>query len=472
MFLNSLSGRFLMLTVAFVMLAEVLIFVPSVARFREDYLQARLERGQIASLSVLANSDSMVDPALEQELLENAGVLNVVLRRDEISELVLSSPMPAPISDTIDLRDATPWQLIRDALLRLFSPEDEMIRVVGTPVKQAGLQIEVTMHTQQMRASMLDYGYRVFLLSLVISIFTAALLFLAVRRILVTPISRVVRHIKAFEQAPEQAQIITPSAVIGELKEAETALRSMQIQLSTALKQKDRLATLGGAVAKISHDLRNMLTTAQLLADRMERSEDPAVQRTAPKLVGSLSRAVNLCESTLRFGKAEEPPPILGPIDLSKLIEDVVESERLAVGDSAVAFDVKGADSMVIIADTEQIFRVLSNLVRNARQAIIATKKPGKITVDVADTDDDWVIRIRDTGPGLPTKALNHLFTPFEGGARLGGAGLGLVIASELIKGHGGRLELQESKETGTVFKIFLPKDGLSVTADNLSGAA
>ena len=90
--LNSLSGRFLILTTVFVMLAEILIFVPSVARFREDYLLARLERAQIASLALLAND--MIDSELEAELLENAEVLNVVLRRDEVRQLMLSSPMP------------------------------------------------------------------------------------------------------------------------------------------------------------------------------------------------------------------------------------------------------------------------------------------------------------------------------------------------------------------------------------------
>ncbi len=458
MFLNSLSGRFLLLTVVFVMLAEVLIFVPSVARFREDYLQARLERGQIASLSVLADEDAMVDPDLERELLENAGVLNVALKRDEMRELVLTSPMPAVIEASFDLRDATPWILIRDALARLFDPQDQVIRVIGTPVKAAGLQIEVTLHTREMRAQMLDYGGRVFLLSAVISIFTAALLFLAVRRFLVTPISRVVQHITAYKDAPEDtAQIIEPSAGITELHEAEEALREMQVELIAALKQKDRLATLGGAVAKISHDLRNMLTTAQLLADRMEMSEDPAIKRTTPKLLNSLTRAVHLCESTLAFGKAEEPAPVVSEFPIRQLIDDVVESELLAVPEGAVTIDVNLPHDMVVHADAEQVFRVLSNLVRNARQAIMSTKKPGRIVISVEQGEADWSIHVHDSGPGLPKKALEKLFKPFEGGMRKGGSGLGLAIASELVKGHGGTLELTESGEGGTNFRITMP---------------
>jgi len=458
MFLNSLTGRFLLLTIVFVMLAEVLIFVPSVARFRQDYLQARLERGQLASLAVLANAEQMVDPALERELLENAGVMNVVLRRNEVRELVLSSPMPAPIQATFDLREATPMVLIRDALRVLFTPEDRMIRVIGTPVKKAGLQIEVTMHTTEMRNAMLDYGLRVFQLSLIISIITSALLFFAVRRFLVAPISRVVGHITAFKDAPQdQARIIEPSAGITELLEAEKALRTMQIELSAALKQKDRLATLGGAVAKISHDLRNMLTTAQLLADRMENSKDPAVKRTTPKLVGSLARAINLCESTLNFGKAEEPPPVKTTFLLKPLLDDLVENELLTPEGEGAVIDLELPADLSVFADPEQIFRVMANLIRNARQAIAATKETGRITVK-ADTRSGMTrIEVADTGPGLPPKALEHLYQAFEGGARQGGSGLGLAIASELVRGHGGTLELVQTGAKGTCFRICLP---------------
>ncbi|KKN18951.1 hypothetical protein LCGC14_0950540, partial [marine sediment metagenome] len=92
---RSLSGRLLILTTIFVMLAEILIFVPSIARFRVEYMMNRLERAQIASLTLLASE--MIDPALEAELLRTAEVFNVVLRRDEMRQLVLSSPMPQAI---------------------------------------------------------------------------------------------------------------------------------------------------------------------------------------------------------------------------------------------------------------------------------------------------------------------------------------------------------------------------------------
>ncbi|MFV2034477.1 MAG: sensor histidine kinase [Halocynthiibacter sp.] len=462
MVLNTLSGRFLLLTVAFVMLAEVMIFVPSVARFREDYLLLRLERAQIASLALLA--DDMIDEDVEKELLANAGVFNVVLKRDEMRQLVLSSPLPGPVYMTYDMRGASAVMLIRDALAGIADGQNRVIRVLGNPVREGGLSIEVTMESGPLRSAMLDYGFNILILSLVISVFTASLLFWAVRGILVKPIHRVVAAMQSYARAPEDARtIIIPTSGVIELREAEDALQRMQTELTGALKQKERLAQLGGAVAKISHDLRNILTVTQLMADRMETSEDPAVQRAVPKLVSSISRAVSLCEGTLAFGKAEEPAPVLSWVNLTGLVEDVIDGERLAVGGAAVSFAVDLPEGMLVRADAEQLYRVLSNLARNAHQAIIATGREGEIAVAASEDDAEWHIVVSDTGPGLPPKAREHLFTPFQGGIRKGGTGLGLAIAAELIRGHGGRLTLQASDESGTSFSIRLPKGDLSL---------
>ena len=459
--MNSLSGRFLILTTVFVMLAEVSIFVPSIARFREDFLLNRLERAQIASLALLA--DDMLAEDLEAELLANAGVYNVVLRRDEVRQLMLSSPIPEQVSETYDLRGAGPWMLIRDAMIRLFTPENEVIRVIGEPVRDAGLLIEVAMDSGPLRMAMIDYGLRILGLSFVISIITAFFLFLAVRVVLVRPIKSVVGYMQRYARAPEDARgIISPQSKVTELREAEEALQMLQTDLTHALKQRERLAQLGGAVAKVSHDLRNILTSAQLFTDRIEASDDPLVRRMAPKLVNSITRAVSLCESTLAFGRAEEPAPTLTMVRVRDVAEDVVASETLVVDGACIDIVNDVPETMVIRADPEQIFRVIMNLVRNARQAIVASGRPGTISVSGREDDDVWCIEIRDTGPGLPARAQENLFTPFQGGVRKGGSGLGLAISQELVRGHGGELVLASTDPQGTVFEIRLPRGDAS----------
>lgn len=458
--LNTLSGRFLILTIIFVMLAEVFIFVPSVARFREDYLLQRLERAQIASLALEA--DDMITPALEAELLRNAEVYNVVLRRDEIRQLALSSPIPQPIDATYDMRNARATTLIADAMRVLLNPQERIVRVIGSPVRDGGLLIEVTMDEMPLRSAMVGYGLNVLILSAVISIITALMLFGAVQYLLVRPIKGVVDHMQSYAKAPEDARrIITPSAGVTELRDAEVALQMMQTELTSALKQKERLAQLGGAVAKVSHDLRNILTSAQLFTDRIEGSDDPLVKRMAPKLVGSITRAVNLCETTLAFGRVDEPAPILDRVNLASIVSDVIDSERLAAGDFDLSFSEDIPASMTLRADGEQLFRAIFNLVRNARQAIMASNQAGEINVEGYEDDTAWWVRVTDTGPGLPPKAQEHLFQPFQGGVRKGGSGLGLVIAADLVRGHGGRLDLSKTDANGTAFVIQLPKADL-----------
>jgi signal transduction histidine kinase len=459
--MRTLSGRFLLLSVIFVMLAEVLIFVPSIARYREDFLTMRLEKAQIAALAQLAAPD-MVTPELARELLANAEVYNVVLRRNEVRELVLSSDLPEPISATFDLRDAGAFVLIRDAFAALLGGGQnggmEIIRVIGVPVQDAGLLIEITMPTAPLRAALIDYGGRILLLSAVISVITAFLLFLAVQRLMVLPIRRVVQHMQAYAAAPEDARhVIAPTARVQELRQAEQAMQLMQTQLTSALRQKERLAQLGSAVAKISHDLRNILTSAQLFVDRIEGSADPMVVRAAPKLVGSISRAVALCEATLTFGRAEEAAPQPRAVDIAALSHEVAEADGIGP-DTPVTLHLDVPAQLKVWADPEQLYRVLSNLIRNARQAIEAHGKAGVITVSAGQTPAAYWVVVADTGPGLPERARAHLFEAFSGSTRKGGTGLGLVIAAELLRGHGGRLELLRSTAQGTAFILHLPK--------------
>ena len=455
---RSLSGRFLSLTIVFIMVAEVVIFVPSVASFRQNYLNGRLERAQIAALSLEAQND--ISAQLEAELLANAEVYNVVLRRNQLRMLMLSSPIPEPVMSSYDLRAPSEWRLIMDAFECLFSCKDKVIRVIGEPVKQAGLLIEVTMPTDGLRREMLSYGLRILALSAVLSGIIAIFIFWTVQRMMVHPIRKVVGYMREYAAAPENPHhFITPSSDISELKEAEDALQSLQYQLTAALKHKDRLAQLGAAVAKISHDLRNILTSAQLFTNRIEHSEDPSVARLAPKLVRSITRAVKLCETTLAYGRAEEARPTLTSIALAPMIDDICEAESLNAEKGAITFENNVPADMQIEADEEQMYRVFSNITRNARQAIeTSLKGNGIIRFSISETLENWHILIKDTGPGLPPAAQKNLFTAFQGGTRKDSSGLGLAISAELIRGHGGTLELVQTSPEGTAFLITLPK--------------
>lgn len=459
--MTSLSGRLLTLTVLFITLAEIFIFMPTVARYREDYFLARLERAQIAALSLLTSEDT-IDNALEQALLRSADVHSVMLLLDDTRQLILSNDDMTPVSASFDLRDPPPWTLMYDAMAQIFNTQDTLIRVTGEPINEVGLLIEITLPTAPLRADLLTYSLQIIIISAVIAGMTAALMFFSVRRLLVLPIHRLVRHMTSYANAPEDATgIIKPDNTVHELRDAEEALLSLQTQLTSELRHRERLAQLGEAVAKISHDLRNILSVTTIMADRLETSSDPGVQRVLPKILASLSRAVNLTESTLAFGSAQEPAPRLDRINLHDLAHDVVENDHLAAEAQPNAVKITYAcnvsPDVIVRADPEQLHRVLSNLVKNAREAILMTGKPGDITLTATQKEKGWEIAVSDTGPGLPKKAKEHLFQPFQGGVRKGGTGLGLAIAAEIIRGHGGRLELADSTPEGTTFTIWLP---------------
>jgi signal transduction histidine kinase len=456
--LRSLSGRLLVVTIGVVMLTEVAIFVPSVARFRADYLMERVRRAEIAALTVLAAPDRMVSPALEAQLLQRAEVLNIVVARQGVRELVLTSPDLEPVFQTYDLREPGFGELMTDALTRLVTPQEGVIRVIAYAPAGMGEELEVTLEAQPLRRAMIRYGLRVLQLSLLISLTTAAMVFFAVRRFVVRPITGVVAGVKSFSGNPEDpARIVRPQSGLSEIADAERAIAEMQREVHGALRARARLASLGEAVAKVSHDLRNILATAQLMADRIEASGDPGVARTAPKLIASLGRAIRLCESTLAYGKAEEAPPVARVVRLLDLAEEVVDGLGLTPEDPLVRCAVDVPPELTAQADPEQLYRVLANLARNAEQAIRTQGRPGEIAISARETDGSVEITVADTGPGMPARALEHLFEPFRGGTRREGTGLGLAIAHELVRVNGGELRLSTSTTTGTEFRILLP---------------
>ncbi len=457
-FLRGLSGRLLVVTVLIVMLVEVAIFIPSVARFRMEYLTERLARAELAAMTLLASPDRIMDPSLQRALLERAQVETVVVHREGARVLLLAPDPPPPIEGTFDLDAMMVPEMIVDALARLASaPGPAPIRVIGVPPRGEET-LEITLDAEPLRREMIDYGLRILRLSLIISLLTAAVVFIAIRRLVVAPMQRVIDNMKGFQENPEDpTRIIEPEARIGEVAEAERALAAMQQDVLRALKERSRLASLGEALAKISHDLRNMLASQQLLVDRLEMSSDPLVARVMPKMLGTLDRAISLCQRTLAYGRAEEAPPELREVALGALVREVAETLGLSEESRPVRVRIDVPEGHTVPADPEQLYRVLANLMRNASEAIAETGRPGEIAIGARVGDSVSCILVTDTGPGLPARAREHLFKPFRGGARRGGTGLGLSIAHDLVSAHGGSLELVRSTTEGTVFEIRLP---------------
>ncbi len=459
-FFRGLSGKLLLLTVVFVMLAEVLIFVPSVANMRIRWLEDRLNTAAAAGVVVDGMQDVTLSRPVQEETLMATGTKAIVLRRKDESRLIAAVDMPPEIDAQYDVAAMTPITAIRDAFDTLLFGGDKVVRIYG-PIGESDAIIEVVMADKSLRKAMLVYSRNVFFLSLVISLFTAALIFLAINRLMIVPIRRMTTSMQDFAAEPaDPARVLEPSQGRDELSIAGQHLSAMQQQLQKTLKQQKNLADLGLAVSKINHDMRNILASAQLISDRLADVDDPIVKRFAPTLLRTIDRAVGYTTEVLSYGRTTEPEPHRRFVELRPLVSDV--GEMLAIDPNAgIEFQIQIPDGLQVDADSEQLFRVVHNICRNAVQALMNDQAGSvvarMISVSAMRTGSVVSISVEDTGPGMPPKAREHLFTAFRGSARSGGTGLGLAIARELVLAHGGTIALVEKPTPGTLFRIELP---------------
>jgi signal transduction histidine kinase len=461
-----LSGKLLILTTMFVMIAEVLIYVPSIANFRLNWLNDRLAAAHTAALVLDAAPRGMVPESLARQILESVGAHAVAMKMGSQRRLLAVSELPSTVDYEIDMRDVPWWSAILDAFGTLLSGDRDVMRVVG-PAPKGGEFLEIVMAERPLRQAMVRFSVNILLLSLLISGITAMLVYFALHYLLVRPMRRLTENMVRFRADPEDpSRAIAVSGRRDEIGLAERELAAMQQDLSSMLQQKSRLASLGLAVSKINHDLRNLLTSAQLFSEGLSSLPDPRVQRFAPKLMRSLERAIAFCQSTLSYGRVQEPPPDRRPVELEALVEEV--RETLALGEAPVGWIAAVERGLTVDADPDQLLRVLMNLARNAVQALEtrAPNDPARDQVRITGRREGAVvvIEVSDTGPGFPAEARAHLFKPFQTSARSGGTGLGLVIAAELIRAHGGEINLVEGT-IGATFRLAIPDRAVDLDA-------
>ena len=322
-----------------------------------------------------------------------------------------------------------------------------------------GDEIDVVIDETPLRAALWHYANNIFWVTLLVSMITGALVYLALAGLLVRPMMRITRNMVLYRENPEDtACIIEPSGRTDEIGVAEKELSTLQMQLSGFLREKARLANVGLAVSKINHDLRNMLAGAQLVSDRLASVADPTVQRFVPRLIRALDRAITLCTNTVNYGGSEEATPKRAPFALRQLIAEV--SESLGTDElGGVKFTVSVPSGLDLFADRDQIFRVLSNLIRNSLEAFRgADPEPAEPAIDIIALreGDSAIVRVTDNGPGIPPLVRANLFKAFQAGANTNGAGLGLAISAELVRAHGGDITVEDTAG-GAVFVIRLP---------------
>ena len=454
---QGLSARLLLLTVVIVGVANVLILPPNLAAFEEQWLVDRLRAAELVTLVEETAPGGVVTDRVRAKLLTNAGVVSIALQVRNERRLILEAPRLARTPYLIDLRrpDSMFWLA---PFRTLTEGDDRMLRVMARPRFREGEFVEIVAPDGPLKKELFSQLGRLMGIALFTSGMTGAVIYLSLNFALVRPMRRITLAMERFRADPEDPRArIPPSRRGDEIGRAEGELGRMQVALRAALTSRARLAALGEAVAKINHDLRNMLTSAQIASERMAASGDPQVTQALPRLERALNRAILLASNVLAFGRSEEPAPDKKPVAIRAALEAAAEDAGLGVDGVQLESEVDAAT--VVNADPEQLHRILVNLLRNARQAIEGDegRRGGVVTASVTSTSEGATLRLTDDGPGLPERARASLFQPFAASTRPGGAGLGLAIARELAQAHGGDLRLLSTGPEGTTFGLWLP---------------
>ncbi|MBV9992121.1 MAG: HAMP domain-containing histidine kinase [Alphaproteobacteria bacterium] len=452
---HSLSGRLLLLTLFYVMIGEVLIFVPTIGQYYRELVGNHIESAELAVLPFTLPGGDKLPLEMRTAILKRAGAEAVLLTLADQRLYFDLGTQPGKLDVTIDLNKAGFGTEMAEAISCLFHGK-RMLHVIAPTRIKGARSIGIILNERPIRSALVAYSWRVVITGLFVSAVAASLLFLSLFFVFVRPMEKITEAMVSFRENPEDSgRIIAASARRDEIGLAERELASMQGDLYASLQQKTRLAALGQAVARIQHDLRNILANAKLASDRLSTIEDPVVKRLTPRLVGSLDRAVALATNTLRYGRAEERAPARKRIALKGLIDDAGEAV-LEAAPHEISFSNAAEPSLMVDADPEHLFRIVLNLLRNAAEAL-AARDGARIEI-VAERHGRTVsFSVADNGPGIPSAMQANLFQPFAKAARAGGTGLGLAIARDLARMHGGDIVLMATGPNGTRFRIDIP---------------
>jgi signal transduction histidine kinase len=459
----------LIATITLVILAvEVAIYLPSAGNFRQSWLDDRLRIGIVAARVLDTVPDVLNLPAmLTDNLLNSAGAIAIVYRRAGQSQLIELDEKPMPKEAvTVDMRQNDYGTLIMGAIDTLTHRGDRVLRILGNSdgvTTEEEAEVEVLVDERPLHDDLIAYSWSIVLISLLVALLTAGVLYILVSRLLIVPIRRLTENMVAYRMNPENATlIIAPTKRKDEIGIVENELAAMETDIFSMLRQRRHLADLGLAVAKINHDLRNTLTSAQMLSDQVVALDDPKIQRLAPRLLHSIDKAVAFAQSVLDYGRQSGTPPKPVLVDLRALVDESAIDAGLR-SHPDLTFDNTVPDDISIKVDPDQLARVLVNLMKNAREALETAREKAadpKVTVSFARQHGGYTVSVADNGPGLPPRARDNLFVAFEGSAKAGGTGLGLAIARELVAAHGGTLAYAPL-DPGTRFDITLPAASL-----------
>jgi signal transduction histidine kinase/iron only hydrogenase large subunit-like protein len=247
------------------------------------------------------------------------------------------------------------------------------------------------------------------------------------------------------------------------VEELETTLADLQKSHQATqdrLVQTERLASMGQISAGVAHEINNPLSTILLYSHMLLKAhrEGDAESEDIQMIVNEANRCRSIMRGLLDF--ARQSRVVKTPTDLGLIARDLADSMNMKLGESAIRVRAEVQDGMPrVSADGEQIRQMLVNLVQNGIDAINGAGG-GEVVVSVglSESGDLAVLRVRDTGSGMPQETLKDIFTPFYTTKQLGkGSGMGLSIVYGVVKMHAGDITVDSEVGKGTTFHVRIP---------------
>lgn len=236
-------------------------------------------------------------------------------------------------------------------------------------------------------------------------------------------------------------------------------------ELEAQVLRQDRLASIGLLASGLAHEIGTPLGVVRgraeyLLADAPEGT--PA-RRSLETIVSQIDRVSKLIYSLLNLARIG-PSEITTPVSVAAILREVGELIHQKLHAGRIAFEICFGDEVVVKAEPGRLEQVFLNLCVNAVHAIEAAIQDGRATkhairASAKGVNDMWEISLDDTGCGISSENMNHLFKPFFTTKDVGcGTGLGLVITHQILQSWGGAIAVESREGTGTSFKVRLPK--------------
>jgi len=231
-------------------------------------------------------------------------------------------------------------------------------------------------------------------------------------------------------------------------------------ELEQLLFTKDKMASLGHIAAGIAHEIRNPLSGINIylntLKNVLEKNEEPEMVSKILNQIQSASRKIELIiKRVIDFSRPSNPKLVLA--DINKPIREALELSSVAMRKSKVSLETELAENLSpCYLDATLIEEVMLNLITNAKEAMKHNEGEKRIAVSTNRLNSHIVVKVSDSGPGIPSEMRTQVLEPFYT-TKNSGTGIGLSLCHRIIVDHGGELRISSSKWNGAEFIVKIP---------------